>query len=165
MKPAPRRGVDTEHDGRWPGTAARGEGRLWHRLAWGAMRPINSEIEQWLRRFAQAVRERDIDAGRELCDERIVSFGTAGVVLDGLDDLVDRQWREIWMTTRGFDFVYDTAMACDLDEAVVAITRWRSSGFDDAGEPFPRSGRATIVLRRQDEGWQAIHTHFSIDPN
>jgi ketosteroid isomerase-like protein len=45
---------------------------------------------------------------------------------------------------------------------------WRSEGFREDGEPVPRQGRASIVLRRTERnatGFEAVHSHFSMLPN
>lgn len=124
----------------------------------------NSEHEQWLRDFADAVRRADLDAGRALCEQGILSFGTVCWRSENLDMLVRDQWEHIWNTTQGFDFDYDAVRALACDDMVTLLTTWQSNGTDEQGGTFPRRGRATIVLRRRDNVWKAAHTHFSMDP-
>ena len=50
--------------------------------------------------------------------------------------------------------------------SATGIITWNSRGFDESGAPFPRPGRATIVLARADAAapWKGMHTHFSVFP-
>ena len=52
----------------------------------------------------------------------------------------------------------DRIMAC-------AAVTFSSTGFDQAGEPFDRPGRATIALNQAgpDAPWRATHIHFSLN--
>lgn len=121
----------------------------------------------WLEAFAARVRARDIDGGRALFSDACHSFGTRGEVLDGLDDLVERQWRPTWMTTQGFTFESSTIrveLAADGSLAV-ATACWASDGLHPDGTTFPRRGRATLVLARREDGAPiAVHSHFSESP-
>jgi ketosteroid isomerase-like protein len=83
---------------------------------------------------------------------------------EGLDRLVEDQWRSTWRTTRGFDFAWDDVVVGVRDGVAWVAAPWASTGFDARGRPFPRRGRATIVLDRGPRGWRAVHTHFSLDP-
>lgn len=128
------------------------------------MQDVPRHLERWLRCFARAVRERDFAAGKKLFDDGVTSFGTVCFRMENLEELAAHQWGIVWSRTADFDFEYATARAA-LDEKLAAvIAEWRSTGFDAAQKPFPRRGRATIVLRKTLPGWRAIHTHFSIEP-
>lgn len=126
-----------------------------------------AEVLVWLDAFASRVRERDLDGGRALFDEACRSFGTRGEVLDGLDDLVERQWRPTWTSTQGFAFDPATVRvisAVDGSQAVVTGC-WSSDGVREDGSTFPRRGRATIVVVPGAEGdLRAVHSHFSESP-
>jgi ketosteroid isomerase-like protein len=38
-----------------------------------------------------------------------------------------------------------------------------STGYHQDGKPFPRPGRATIVLAKQKDGrWVGVHSHMSL---
>jgi ketosteroid isomerase-like protein len=118
----------------------------------------------WLKQFAAAVRNRDFALGRKLCDDDIVGFGTVAFRADCLDELFANQWQVIWTSTKDFDFDYATASSqADTNMAVLMAT-WHSIGVDKCGMEFPRSGRATVVLKRHDDEWRAVHTHFSMEP-
>jgi ketosteroid isomerase-like protein len=124
----------------------------------------SAEHAQWLQDFATAVRRRDLEAGRALCDGAIHSFGTVCWRSEDLDTLVREQWEQIWPHTRDFDFDSETVRAAASGDVAVLVTTWSSRGLDADGTLFPRRGRATIVLGRQGDDWKAIHTHFSLDP-
>ncbi len=121
-------------------------------------------IERWLEAFSAAVRAAAYDRGAALFDPRALGFGTVVERADGLQRLVEEQWRKTWGATRGFRFdLGDARIEIEGELAWVAAT-WSSTGFDAAGAPFPRIGRATLVLRRSASGWRAVHTHFSLRP-
>jgi len=48
-----------------------------------------SELRAWLDAFASAVREVDYASGEKLFAPDVVGFGTVGVLLSGLDTLMD----------------------------------------------------------------------------
>jgi ketosteroid isomerase-like protein len=121
-------------------------------------------VRAWLRSFAAAVRAADTEGARGLFAEDVVAFGTAATHVQGLDRLVREQWRVTWEATRGFEFAWDDAHVAARGDVAWVAAPWSSTGFDARGRPFPRRGRATIVLRREARGWRAVHTHFSLDP-
>lgn len=124
----------------------------------------------WLEAFAGHVRDRDLEAGRRLFAPATTGFGTRAARVDGLDDLVDRQWRPIWTSTQGFRFDVDDAVvaaAADGSQTTVAAT-WSSEGVADDDTTFARRGRATLVLvpdPASPVGLVAVHSHFSEDPD
>lgn len=126
------------------------------------------EIKKWLTRFAVCVRERNFAGGREMFYEDVVCFGSRAEILIGLDDLIERQWKEIWPNITGFHFLTDRfhcEMSADGRTACV-IVPWISTGYHEDGTSFPRPGRVTILLVRDSEqgAWQAKHTHYSLYP-
>ncbi|WP_183407841.1 YybH family protein [Nocardioides marmoriginsengisoli] len=123
----------------------------------------DQDVGAWLEEFAARVRARDLDGGRSLFDPSAIGFGTVADRYDGLDELVGAQWSDVWPRTE--EFAFDAADARWLDEVlcVVAAT-WTSVGTT-AGERRTRTGRATVVLRRSDDGGLlAVHTHMSMTP-
>lgn len=126
--------------------------------------------DAWLDTFARLVREGDVDAARALFHPDVRSFGTRAEQAVGIDDLVARQWALIWSSTEGFEVAVDERWAwraADSSLEVMAV-RWTSTGFGTDGAPYPRRGRATIVLAPDDRaptGWVAVHTHFSEAPS
>jgi len=128
------------------------------------MQPLPADLEEWLKRFAAAVRARDMQYGRTLFADDAVSFGTVCFRTESLGELASRQWLTVWPNTRDFDFDYASAVAMvDAAHATVLAT-WTSTGFLAGDQPVERIGRATLVLRRSPSGWKAVHSHFSIAP-
>lgn len=126
-------------------------------------------VVAWLDAFADAVRSRDIPRGRTYFAADCRSFGTRAVAVDGLDELVEQQWLPTWMATSGFTFDLDSMSLWSADDGshLTVAARWTSDGFH-GGAPRARSGRSSIVLRRDRSGptpaLLAVHSHFSTDP-
>ena len=101
-------------------------------------------------------------------DRSVVSFSSFRDVVVGLDVLTHQQWRQVWPTIEEFRFEVDVDARAPSRRtarlAVVAVT-WTSTGFDADGTPFPRPGRATLVLARPapGESWRCVHAHFSLN--
>jgi ketosteroid isomerase-like protein len=121
----------------------------------------------WLDAFARCVREGDMTAARALFDPSVHAFGTRAELLDGIDDLLARQWHPVWPHTRGFRFLDAPLVteAADDGSLVCVLTLWASEGVGPDGRTFARRGRCTIVLRATPDGWLAVHTHFSRTPD
>ncbi len=124
----------------------------------------NAQIVSWLESFAAAVRAADYARGAELFDAGALGFGTVAVRAAGVDELARSQWRQTWDATEGFRFHIEGARIEVSGSTAWVASTWSSTGFDGAGTPFPREGRATLVLRRAASGWRAVHTHFSLRP-
>lgn len=122
--------------------------------------------EAWLRGFAEAVRERDYVGARTMCHENVTGFGTVSSRYQGIDELHQEQWHNVWDRTEGFDFDLGTATIWADGALVVAISEWSSVGLDgdDDDGRRARHGRATIVLTGSDDDLKAVHTHFSMSP-
>jgi len=128
------------------------------------MKAVPESLETWLKYFAQAVRDRDFDAGKKLFFAGSISFGTVCQRSENLDELITNQWQIVWPNTRDFDFEYDSARAIVTETTATVITGWQSTGFDREQIPQQRQGRATIVFQKYAGNWLAIHSHFSINP-
>lgn len=121
-------------------------------------------VRDWLLAFAARVRARDFEGGRALCLPDMIAFGTFAPVVQGVDRVIEEQWRQVWPTIRDFTIrVADARGAVVGDHAWVA-TPWDSLGIRADGTTFARPGRLTIVLERRDGRWLARHTHFSLTP-
>jgi ketosteroid isomerase-like protein len=125
---------------------------------------MSDSVMAWLTDFEACVRARDFDRGRLLCSQNIVSFGTVTHIAVGLEQLVNKQWSHVWNVTRDFAFDYEHMQIDTRDDLAWVATPWTSHGFAADGSSHLREGRATIVLRREYDGWVGIHTHFSIRP-
>ena len=98
----------------------------------------------------------------------MLGFGTATARVEGLDDLIERQWRRVWPETDGFRFDLSAFQyQVSRDGCLAAIMApWSSTGYDRDGSTFVRPGRATVVLTRASAGdpRKAVHTHLSLNP-
>lgn len=119
-------------------------------------------VEEWFETFGRLVAAEEFAPARALVADDVVSFGTAAELVEGIDHLVDDQWRRIWPNIEAFEF-RDVRARGEDDRAWGGVT-WTSTGFDEAGEPYHRPGRATVTFERRDGRWLAVHTHFSLYP-
>jgi len=131
----------------------------------GGMETLPLFLEQWLKDFAAAVQTKNFTAGKILFADNVVSFGTVCGRAESLFELSGQQWQAVWPRTDGFDFDYTTARAMLEQNQAVVVAGWQSTGYTRDKKPFPRRGRATIALRKSDDKWLAIHTHFSSEPS
>lgn len=128
----------------------------------------NASIIEWLKEWAAAIRENDLSRGRSLFSDNASGFGTITFMTHSLDDLVKRQWTDIWSKTRDFDFEWDQIKIHASGDGLQAAIQspWSSIGKDEKEQDRRRNGRATIVLTRSSKSdeWKCIHTHFSMWP-
>jgi ketosteroid isomerase-like protein len=125
--------------------------------------PITA-VKEWFARLSQYCAAVDYASARVLFAEDVVSFGTRATIVAGLDPLQANQWQGIWPNIRDFQIELDTIHAGGDAHFAWGIATWSSTGFDEAGTPFDRPGRATVILHRRDGVWRSIHTHFSLAP-
>lgn len=123
------------------------------------------EIRDWLLAMQRCVRAIDYAGAKPLFLPEVVGFGTYSGVLDGLDHLVNDQWRQVWPTIRDFTFRLDELRAGGDGMLAWAACPWDSLGQHSNGTTFPRPGRVTAILVRRDGHWRAAHTHFSLYPS
>jgi ketosteroid isomerase-like protein len=122
-------------------------------------------VRAWLETFAKAVRDRDLTAGRAMFSTDVIGFGSVAGRTSGIDDLVNRQWQQVWPVTR--DFAFDMRTVAIHGDGCVSwvASEWSSIGQRPDGTTFKRRGRVTIILQRCcDERLLAIHTHYSLIP-
>lgn len=128
-----------------------------------------ASIRRWMAEWEGYIAARDFGAARRMFHDGILGFGSVTDVATGLDQLEAEQWRLVWPNMRDFRFEQDhmkIVVSADRLLATVAVT-WGSTGCFPGRAPFPRLGRATLVLGRDDLGqpWRAVHTHFSLNPS
>jgi ketosteroid isomerase-like protein len=125
-----------------------------------------NSAQQWLAAWGEEVARADIAAGRVRFDPDLSAFGTHADVVHGRDDVEEQQWSKIWPAIEDFRFDVDASEVIVSPDGrlAVVVAPWSSTGIGTDGEPFPRPGRATIVLRREGESaeWFGVHTHFSL---
>jgi len=121
-------------------------------------------LRAWLAEWQECVRARDFTGGRALCVSELLAFGTRVDVAEGVDNVMERQWKPVWPHIQ--DFTIDIAGArggVEGDRGWVAA-RWDSWGVRPDGSTFARPGRLTILFERRRGLWLATHTHFSLAP-
>lgn len=124
-----------------------------------------ASVRDWLSRFARCVREVDYASAYAFWHEGIVIFGTYQELVRSRQAWTDSQWDNVWPRTADFTFdLANTLVLASPDRTMaVAVAPWNSTGFHPDGTPFPRPGRATIVLAKQSDGrWVGVHSHMSL---
>lgn len=128
---------------------------------------MHEAVRAWFETWGRHVAAVDFESARALFDPSVVGFGTFKDVVHGLDALESGQWRSIWPAIEGFHFDLDSLQVLPSPDGrmAVALITWDSRGIAQDGSRFPRPGRATVVLRRDDDGaWKGLHTHLSVFP-
>lgn len=122
----------------------------------------DDEVDRWLETFAACVRDRDLDAGRALFAADAAGFGTVAGAYRDRDELVAQQWSDVWPRTADFSFS-GTEHRWLADGWCAVAATWTSVGLG-GDERRTRSGRATLVLRKDGDRVVAVHSHFSMAP-
>lgn len=127
---------------------------------------MSSEALDWLARWEALVNAGDIEAARSFFATDVVAFGSLAITMYGLDELVARQWSQIWPTIRDFAFDRDTLSVRTVGDGKFAVIAgaYRSLGKDGAGGWYDRAGRATLVLEKRGGRYLCVHSHFSMNP-
>lgn len=126
---------------------------------------IIAEVHDWLERFAACVRAVDYRSAYPFWHDDIVIFGTFQELVRSRQAWTDTQWDNVWPRTADFRFdLANTAVLASGDgNTAVVVTPWTSTGFHPDGSPFPRPGRATLMLQKQQDGrWLGVHSHMSL---
>jgi ketosteroid isomerase-like protein len=127
----------------------------------------HDSIKAWFNNWSGCVAAVDFDSARPMFEEDVVGFGTWMDVVEGLDNLMEKQWKSIWPTIRDFEFLTDTLHVRLSPDRLfaVAVLVWNSTGFHENGESYSRPGRATVGIRRDsvDAPWMGVHTHLSLN--
>jgi len=110
------------------------------------------------------VRAGDFDGGRTLCAPELLAFGTRAEIADGLDAVVENQWRHVWPVIRDFTVRIAEARGVIVGDAAWVAAPWDSLGTRDDGTTYRRPGRLTVAFERRQGHWLAVHTHFSLSP-
>jgi catechol 2,3-dioxygenase-like lactoylglutathione lyase family enzyme/ketosteroid isomerase-like protein len=121
-------------------------------------------LRAWLTRFQECVRAVDFDSARSLCGSDLVAFGTVASLAEGLDRVVEAQWRNVWPHIREFTIRLDRLWGEVRGDHAWVAAPWDSLGTRPDGATFARPGRLTIIFERRDGRWLATHTHVSLVP-
>jgi hypothetical protein len=125
-------------------------------------------LRTWLAGFADCVRRQAFDEGRAYFHPKAYCFGSFAKACEGLDSLVEQQWKNIWPNITGFEFDMEGLRynVSPDGRVVCAMVLWASVGYDEHDQPYTRNGRVTVVLTRTAEhgALRALHTHYSLVP-
>jgi len=121
-------------------------------------------LRAWLRQLQACVRAQDFAAGRALCAPDLLAFGTKAEMVEGVDQVMERQWREVWPRIREFTIDVAKAQGAIHANRGWVAARWDSLGVRPDYSTVPRPGRLTILFERRAGRWLATHTHFSLSP-
>jgi catechol 2,3-dioxygenase-like lactoylglutathione lyase family enzyme/ketosteroid isomerase-like protein len=121
-------------------------------------------LREWLRQLQTCVRAQDFAGGRALCAPELLAFGTRAEMVEGLEQVMEQQWRPVWPRIRDFTIDADKARGAIQGDRGWVAARWDSLGARPDGSTFARPGRLTILFERRAGRWLAIHTHFSLSP-
>jgi ketosteroid isomerase-like protein len=126
---------------------------------------LTAKALKWLQDWESLINATDFARARSLFSENVVSFGTLAEMLVGLDDLEERQWRKIWPTISGFTFHEPRILFCETETQIVALlVLWHSEGKARNGGWYHRKGRATLILKSEEDALRCIHSHLSMEP-
>jgi ketosteroid isomerase-like protein len=121
-------------------------------------------LRDWFRAWNRCLDTVDFARARGLFMPDVSGFGTHAAIVFGLDRLEADQWRNVWPQIADFRFHVDHLHGAMHAGHAWAACPWSSTGFHADGTPFPRPGRATVILTHTPEGWKGCHTHFSLEP-
>lgn len=126
---------------------------------------MNDKALEWLRQWETAINEEDFAAARRLFSPDVISFGTLTGFMAGLQELETRQWRKIWPTIKDFKFDNPAILVTgESASSTVIASLWHSKGKTSGGGWYDRKGRATLVLRLENNLLVCSHSHLSMDP-
>lgn len=127
---------------------------------------IVDEIVTWLHKWQALINSGDLEKAKPLFADDVIAFGSLTAVMSGKADLVEQQWSSLWPRIKDFTFGYDSlhTFADEARRVVTAAMLWRSLGRRRDGSWYERRGRATLVLRRESDGYVCVHSHFSMEP-
>jgi ketosteroid isomerase-like protein len=121
-------------------------------------------LRAWLTAWHTAVRDRDFDAGTQMCAPDMVAFGTVAPFVTGIDAIKKAQWENVWPHIKGFTIDVANARGGIVGVHGWIAATWDSRGLKPDGTEFSRPGRCTIIFEKRQDRWLATHTHFSLSP-
>jgi ketosteroid isomerase-like protein len=126
---------------------------------------MNDKALDWLRQWETMINAADFAGARLLFSPDVISFGTLTGFMAGLQELEALQWRRIWPTLK--DFKFDDPIILRTSEpapSAVIVSLWHSRGKTSGGDWYDRKGRATLVLRLENDLLRCCHSHLSMEP-
>ncbi len=123
-------------------------------------------IKTWFDNWGEFVSNLDFSSAGQMFANDVVAFGTWMDTVEGLDNLIEDQWKNIWPTIKDFRFLTETLQVQISPDQLFAVAMliWNSTGLDKTGAAYKRPGRATVSLRRKNlsSPWKGTHTHLSL---
>ena len=123
-------------------------------------------IKVWFENWGRLVSSLDFSSAAKMFEKDVVAFGTWMDTVEGVENLIESQWKSIWPTIKDFRFLTETLQIHISPDRLfaVAILVWDSTGFEKNGSSYKRPGRATVSLRRKNlnSSWKGTHTHLSL---
>jgi ketosteroid isomerase-like protein len=125
-------------------------------------------IKEWFDVWGAHVAAKEFEpAADKLFAADAMGFGTWMDFVEGLDNLVAKQWKSVWPTISGFHHRTEDALQVTVSPdrlMAVGLVLWTSTGFAEDGSEFERPGRTTAVFNRAsiDDEWRCVHTHVSL---
>ncbi len=125
----------------------------------------NEQVLQWLDDWQLLINTGQYEAARSLFSSDVLAFGTVTGMMRGLQELEQRQWREVWHRIKDFCFDKETVKIFTDSTSQIATVccLWHSLGKTRASW-YERRGRVTLVLRVMDNRLSCLHSHFSMEP-
>lgn len=126
---------------------------------------MNDKALEWLRQWEALINAADFAGARQLFSPDVVSFGTMTGFTTGLQELETRQWRKVWPNIKDFRFDDPAVLRTgEPAQSTVIISLWHSKGKTAGGGWHGRKGRATLVLRLENNVLVCCHSHLSMEP-
>lgn len=126
------------------------------------MNTVAPEIESWLRKFEEYIRNRQYEAAFPLYSKDAVAFGTRVNHLSDMSEYATYQWHKIWDKSKNFTFT--EILSSGKDESIYFCATLWSNQTEVDGIEITRTGRATFVFKNTNNSLVCIHSHFSESP-
>lgn len=122
-------------------------------------------VRNWFLQLADYVRAVDFVPARKLFRDDFIAFGTIADFVDGQPETERNQWRHVWPSIDDFTWRDDIRALVSPDRLfAVGLAVFDSTGYNEDGTTFKRSGRATVSFIRSGVGEPLVsnHTHMSL---
>ncbi len=123
-------------------------------------------VQRWFQRLQLHVQAVDFAGARHLFSDDLITFGSFNPFTIGREANEEEQWRTVWGRIDHFRWRLDDLRTLVSDDRLMAVGMavFDSTGYTEAGTPYERPGRATVVLRRRSVGeeWIGHPMHVSL---
>ena len=123
-------------------------------------------VQRWFQRLQLHVQAVDFAGARHLFSDNLITFGSFNPFTIGREANEEEQWRTVWGRIDQFRWRLDDLRTLISGDRLmgVGMAVFDSTGYTEAGIPYERPGRATVVLRRGNigEDWIGQHIHVSL---